>query len=102
MDCARHIEMETGEINDFLRRHGARIGKRQIEVYQREQQEAVRLAEMYALQQQQQEEDIKEPPGSLKLDKGGKSLKKQKKTKNQKKSNKKRKTRKQRKTRKYK
>jgi hypothetical protein len=69
-----------------------------------ERQEAQRLADMSALHKAQLEENIKEPPepGSLKLDKGGKSLKKQKKTKNQKKSNKKRKTRKQKKTRKYK
>ena len=101
MDCARHIEIETGQINDFLRSSGARIGKRQIEVYQQQRQEAERLAEMYALQQQQQqEEDIKEPPGSLKLDKGGKNLKKQKKTKKSKKTNKKMKSNKKRKTRK--
>jgi hypothetical protein len=101
MDCASRIEMEKGEINKFLRASGATLGEGQIEAYQlqqeQEKEEAHRLAEMYELQQQQQqqEEDIKESPGRLKIEKGGKSLKKRKikKSKNlNKKSNKRKKT----------
>jgi hypothetical protein len=98
MDCARHIEMEKGEINKFLRTWGARLGEGRIEAYQLQQQqqesEAARLAEMYELYKDQlEEEGIKEPPGGLKLDKGGKSLKKRKKTKKlYKRSNKRKKT----------
>jgi hypothetical protein len=93
MDCDTRIEMEKGEINKFLRTSGARIGERQIEAYllqeQQEKEEAQRLSEMYELQQDQfKKEDIKEPPGSLKLDKGGKSLKKRKKSKKSKKGKK--------------
>ena len=104
IDCARRIEMETGEINDFLRSSKARLDEGQIEAYQLQKQaETEQIAEMYALHQAQlEEEDIREAPRGLKLEKGGKSLKKRRKTRNQKKSKKKRKTRKQRKTRKYK
>lgn len=107
IDCARHIVMETGEINDFLRSSGATLGEGVIEEYQLQQQEEkeekAKLDEMYALHQQQlEEEDIREPPGGLKLDKGGKSLKKRRKTRNQNKSNKRKKTNKRKKSKKSK
>jgi hypothetical protein len=100
MGCNRDIIMETGEINDFLRRCGARIAEREIEAYQLQEQEAKeaeRLAEMSALHQVQLEEE-KEPPGSLKLDKGGRSLKKRRKTRKSKKT---KKTKKSKKSKKY-
>ena len=82
IDCARHIVMETGEINDFLRSSGATLGEKVIKEYQL-------LKEMYDLYQDQlEEEGIKEPPGTKKLDKGGKSLKKRRKTNKRKKSKK--------------
>jgi|688.fasta_scaffold106670_4 hypothetical protein len=104
MPCDKHIEMEKGEINDFLRSSGATLGEGIIEEYQLQQKkEAERLAEMYALHQEQlEEEDIKEPLRGLKIDKGGKSLKKRRKTRNQKKSKKLKKRRKTKKSKKYK
>ena len=103
--CARRIVMETGEINDFLRGYGARIGEIQIDAYllrrQRERQqqrqeaeEARRLADMSALHQAELEENNEEKRGRLKTEEGGRSLRKRKKSKKSKKTNKKRKTRK--------
>lgn len=39
MDCVKRLEMERGQINDFLRASGARIGEGQIEAYLELQQE---------------------------------------------------------------
>jgi hypothetical protein len=107
MDCARRIETETGQINDLLRGNGARISEGRIEAFRlqqkQEEEEAAKLADMYELYQDQlEEEGIKESPGTLKLNKGGKSSKKRKKSKKSKnlnkgkskKSNKRKKTRK--------
>jgi hypothetical protein len=101
MDCARRIEMETGQINEFLRSNKVKIslklGELPVkELQQKEEQEGQRrLEEMYALQQQQlEEEDKKEKIGRLKTDAGGKGIK----TKKQKKYNKQNKSKKQKKT----
>ena len=119
MGCARRIQMETDELNDFLRRYGARISEGQIESYRQQQkqeeEEASRLAEMYELHQAQKEEEgIKETPepGTIKLeeedpDKGGKrksrKSKKRRKTRKSKKLNKRksRKSNKRKKSKKY-